>query len=157
MPIEKSTLRTQLLHRRMAIDPELRAAKQHLITQALIDSRDWSTVHSVHIYSAIGSIGEVDTSAFQAEMATTYPNVTFDRAPQTPTKPFPRTEYDVIIVPVLGYDATSNRLGMGGGWYDRFLKMQPNAYTIGLAFTECFVDQLPLEPHDVPLDRIIAA
>ncbi len=62
---------------------------------------------------------------------------------------------DVIIVPVLGFDTHGNRIGMGGGWYDKFLAMHPNALKVGLAYDECELQKIEPEPHDVRLDYII--
>lgn len=64
-------------------------------------------------------------------------------------------QYDLIIVPIVGFDKDNYRLGLGGGWYDRFLADQPRAQTIGLAYTLCEVDILPHESHDISLDKII--
>jgi 5-formyltetrahydrofolate cyclo-ligase len=62
---------------------------------------------------------------------------------------------DVVFLPLVAFDHNGNRLGMGGGFYDRtFEKRQRKPRLIGLAhhFQEC--DQLSREPWDVPLDGI---
>ena len=62
----------------------------------------------------------------------------------------------LILVPVLGFDRDCYRLGLGGGFYDRFLAGQASATTVGLAYDWAFVPEgLPREEHDVPLDRIV--
>jgi 5,10-methenyltetrahydrofolate synthetase len=64
--------------------------------------------------------------------------------------------FDVLIVPVLGFDKNNHRLGFGGGFYDRFLAGQPKARKIGLAFEIGFItSNFPAEAHDVKLDMII--
>jgi 5-formyltetrahydrofolate cyclo-ligase len=64
--------------------------------------------------------------------------------------------FDVIIVPVLGFDRQGNRLGYGRGHYDRFLRGQSDALTIGLAYAAAEVTpNIPAEPHDVPLHYIV--
>ncbi len=62
---------------------------------------------------------------------------------------------DVVVVPLVGADSRGHRLGMGAGHYDRFLAAYPNVTTIGLAFSCQIVDEIPTEPHDIPLTRII--
>lgn len=63
---------------------------------------------------------------------------------------------DVVVVPALAFTAEGHRLGQGGGWYDRFLVRIPSrVLTIGVGFAEQVVDELPVEPHDVPLDVIV--
>jgi 5-formyltetrahydrofolate cyclo-ligase len=47
-------------------------------------------------------------------------------------------------------------LGYGGGFYDRTLaNLQPKPFTVGLGFTNGFVDDFEPEPHDQPLDAIL--
>lgn len=62
---------------------------------------------------------------------------------------------DCIIVPGMAFDICGNRLGLGGGYYDRFLPRAVNAVKIALAYDFQLVDALPAEPHDSPVDIII--
>ena len=63
---------------------------------------------------------------------------------------------DLIIVPGLAFTTDGKRLGRGRGHYDRFLPGTA-APTIGVCFTEQLVDEVPMEPHDVQLDRVMSA
>jgi 5-formyltetrahydrofolate cyclo-ligase len=63
---------------------------------------------------------------------------------------------DLVVVPGLAFTAAGDRLGQGGGWYDRFLPgLRPDALRIGVGFVEQLVDELPHEPHDVAMHRVI--
>lgn len=62
---------------------------------------------------------------------------------------------NLIIVPALMVDKKHYRLGYGGGFYDRFLK-NTNAQTICAIPKELFVDSLPHEKFDIPIDIILA-
>jgi 5-formyltetrahydrofolate cyclo-ligase len=63
---------------------------------------------------------------------------------------------DVVIVPGLAFTADGDRLGQGGGWYDRFLSnIRPICTTIGVGFGQQLVESIPTEPHDVTLDHIV--
>lgn len=64
-------------------------------------------------------------------------------------------EIDLVIVPGVAFDAACNRLGMGAGYYDRLLAEMPRAVTVGVAFDEQVVDEVPCEPHDRPLDAVV--
>ena len=62
---------------------------------------------------------------------------------------------DVIIVPLLGFDASFNRIGQGGGHYDRYLATHPSACRVGLAWEAQRVDAIEAQPWDVPMDAIL--
>ena len=62
----------------------------------------------------------------------------------------------LLFVPCVGYGPGGYRLGYGGGFYDRTLAaLQPRPFTVGLGFTNGFVEDLEPEAHDVPLDAIL--
>lgn len=61
---------------------------------------------------------------------------------------------DLIIVPALGYDRQGNRIGRGGGYYDRLLP-QLKATKIGVCFPFQLVDKVPTEEFDSKVDRVI--
>ena len=63
---------------------------------------------------------------------------------------------DVAVIPGSVFDINGGRLGYGGGYYDRFLlNHAPQARRIGLAFELQVVDQVPIMPHDQPLDILV--
>lgn len=65
----------------------------------------------------------------------------------------------LILVPGLAFDSRGFRVGYGGGYYDRFLESLRAAgvphVTIGLCFAVCRAEEIPREPHDIPVDIII--
>lgn len=64
-------------------------------------------------------------------------------------------EPQVLLMPLVGFTATGERLGQGGGFYDRYLAAHPGVIAIGMAWDCQEVDDLPLEPHDQQLSAII--
>lgn len=59
---------------------------------------------------------------------------------------------DMIIIPLVAFDAKKNRLGYGGGNYDRYLpQLSSSCRQVGVAFAEQEVDAIPAEPHDIPV------
>ncbi|WP_164114814.1 5-formyltetrahydrofolate cyclo-ligase [Sphingorhabdus sp. Alg239-R122] len=62
---------------------------------------------------------------------------------------------ELLIVPLVAYNGRMQRLGQGGGHYDRYLAENPGTKTIGLAWTAQEHDNIPVEAHDQPLDMII--
>ena len=62
---------------------------------------------------------------------------------------------ELIVVPGVAFDRQNNRMGRGRGFYDRLLKSTPNAVKIGVAYDFQILDSIPVEPHDVKMDRVI--
>ncbi len=65
---------------------------------------------------------------------------------------------DFLLVPLVAYDDDNNRIGYGGGFYDKYLKKIKKVkkiITIGLAFSFQKVKKIPSEIHDIKLDFII--
>lgn len=65
-------------------------------------------------------------------------------------------QIDCVIVPGAAFEVHGGRLGLGGGYYDRFLPRTVNATKVALAYDFQLVDALPLEPHDVRVDLILS-
>lgn len=66
------------------------------------------------------------------------------------------TRHCVVLVPGSVFDRQGNRLGWGGGHYDRWLAGPGKGLaTVGLAFHEQLVDELPAQAHDVPMDWVL--
>lgn len=62
----------------------------------------------------------------------------------------------LCIVPGLSFDIFGNRLGYGGGYYDKFLSENPFITSVALCYERCFCgDILPFEAHDIPINTII--
>lgn len=70
-------------------------------------------------------------------------------------------ELDILFLPLLGFDESGHRMGMGGGYYDSslaFLARRTGWHKprlIGLAFEAQKVARLPTDPWDIPLDAVI--
>lgn len=75
------------------------------------------------------------------------------------TQIIPVSSLDVICTPLVGFDSSGHRLGMGGGYYDRTLepwfKTGKGPMPIGLAHDCQHVESLPIEDWDVPLPKIV--
>jgi 5-formyltetrahydrofolate cyclo-ligase len=70
----------------------------------------------------------------------------------------PVVEPDIIGVPLLGFDEVGNRLGYGGGFYDRTLRAlrtSRDLLAVGVCYDEQEFDALPLHEGDEQLDMII--
>lgn len=61
---------------------------------------------------------------------------------------------DIALIPGLAFDAQGHRLGRGKGYYDRFLK-DFKGQTIGVCFDFQKVAEVPVDAHDVSVDRVV--
>ena len=65
---------------------------------------------------------------------------------------------DILLVPLVAYDKNLNRIGYGGGFYDRYIKKIVNIkkiITIGLAYSFQKVNKIPVDKFDIRLDFIV--
>jgi 5-formyltetrahydrofolate cyclo-ligase len=77
---------------------------------------------------------------------------------EEPAPDNPVTEPDVLLAPMLAFDSLGNRLGYGGGFYDRTiagLRLRKPLLTIGIAYAYQQLPQIAAEAHDMRLDKIV--
>lgn len=63
-------------------------------------------------------------------------------------------EIDLILIPGVAFDKQNNRMGRGKAYYDRLLQSL-SAYKVGICFDFQFLDQVPIDKHDIKMDTII--
>jgi 5-formyltetrahydrofolate cyclo-ligase len=61
---------------------------------------------------------------------------------------------ELMAVPGVAFDRNGNRLGRGGGYYDRLLAGF-SGLSAGVSFDFQLFPQIPSEPHDIPVDTIV--
>lgn len=75
-----------------------------------------------------------------------------------PASALPAEAMSLVVMPLVGFDATGQRLGMGGGWYDRsfaFRRQQAAPpWLVGAGFAAQRIDALDAQPWDVAPDAI---
>ena len=153
----KNELRQRLEARRMELTADGVALASFLVQDRLRRVVDWPSLHSVHVYRSVAGWGELDTSELVAWIEGSWPEIEIVQPSLARDQAFPEQEFDLVVVPALGFDSDNNRLGLGGGWYDRFLAQQPQARKIGLAYAWALVeDGIPVESWDVKLDGIVS-
>jgi 5-formyltetrahydrofolate cyclo-ligase len=150
---------TPIGDRKRALRREMRALRRALPDLDERSARLWATVEQL---PAVGDAKVVMVfDSVQGEPVTA-PFVEWCREhgktvhlPEDDPPPDPLT-IDVVIVPGTAFTPSGDRLGQGGGWYDRFLEtVRPDCVTIGVAFAAQIVSELPVEPHDVRVDHVV--
>lgn len=154
--MDKKVIRQKLIQDRLLMSNEDCAKKSHSIALKVICEVDWQNVGSISVYNSISKLNEVDTKLLLATIHNQYSLINLSVITPTKNAKIPSKLCDLIIVPVVGFDKSLHRLGMGGGFYDRYLALQPQAIKVGLAYIQSkIVEPISWEPHDVPLDLII--
>ena len=63
----------------------------------------------------------------------------------------------LVLMPGLAFTAQGDRLGYGGGFYDRFLEEEPNHPTVSLCYDFQMFPAIPTQPHDRKVDLVLWA
>lgn len=168
MECDKATLRARMRACRASADPSL----SERIAARVIALKAYESARTVLCYHSTG--GEVDTLKLIERMRSDGKAVCLPAiiekgvmearrmdclvpgpygipCPEGPV--VPPEEIDLILVPGLAFDKDCQRLGRGGGYYDRYMP-KCRGEKIGLAFDCQVVERLPLAAHDAQLDML---
>ncbi len=154
----KSQLRSKLFQKRSALSSFQAKDLSNEINEKLIDHINWQKIKTINAYQAIELNKEVDIGKLLDFLRQNHSKIYIELIPNRiyDSQEIPKNKvYDLIIVPVVGFDRTGNRLGYGGGYYDKFLARNKCRQTIGLAYSFQEVENIPAEEHDQKLDLII--
>ncbi len=176
----KDHLRTEMKAALAAMKTDDAAEMSRVACESLLTLDEYARARSVMLYAPI--VGEVDcrpiaVAGWKDGKTVLLPRVTWSprhmaavpvhsleqelvtsrnglREPDG--EPLAIEEIDLIVVPALAYDRLGNRLGRGGGFYDRFLA-HPGlaAHTCGLAFSIQVVGNIPVHPNDYPVKVLV--
>ena len=172
-------MRVELRERRAALSPKEQADVAVAVRTRLARIVALERAQVVGGYRAIR--GEVDLDAaltrlHDAGAMVTVPRVSgvrLDFLPWSPTsetvagsfgidepingEPLPFTQHDVVLVPLVAFDETGQRLGQGGGFYDRAIAAAgaSRPLLIGVAHAFQQVRSVPIEAWDMPLDAVV--
>ena len=177
---DKSALRVELRKARAALTPERRREAGRLIRDALLELPELQMAGTVAAYYSVGSEPDTRGLVYALWKRGTYvllpllrPDNDLDwasyegpdslsegpRGLQEPTET-PRgvtaiARADVVLVPALAVDRAGNRLGRGGGSYDRALaRVGALIPVIAPLYDAELLSHLPAEPHDTPVRAV---
>lgn len=177
----KHRLRKEIRAVLAEMTPEAACDKSSLACEKLVALEEFHDASVVMVYLDIPNevdVAHVVHAAWREDKAVLVPKVIWDHkhmkaveiyslksglveTPQGLREPpegksWPIERIDFIVVPALAYDFSGNRLGRGGGFYDRFLGSEKlRAVTCGIAFAEQVVADLPTHSHDRPVDILV--
>ncbi len=174
----KALLRREIDQKRHSLAPEwIKDASQRIVDR-LLTLQAFREAKSIALYKAIG--GEVDLDAlfpvcweqgkrtaipvfnagediYELAEITTATHFTVGnygiREPVSPTLVSGST-IDLMVVPGVAFDHAGNRLGRGGGYYDRLLK-DFAGISVAVAFDLQICPQIPCDSHDIPVGAVV--
>lgn len=180
--LTKQHLRSKILLKLKSQKEENRDRKSRLVQEKLLRTKVFKKAKAVMFYIGLGK--EVDTADMikaarllgkivtvpvcMKDKMMIEPHVLEDGAGfkvgpygiREPAKASPvhLKDLDLVIVPGLAFDKKGRRLGRGKGYYDRFLSRLPaGAATVGLAFDFQILPSIPVQAHDVRVDKVLSA
>lgn len=145
---------------KLLAEPHVKAAKTILMYYSLNDEVD--THDAVNTLLDMGKTILLPVVASPTTMETRLYTGALDLRPgsfnimEPVGKPFADYDrIDVAVVPGMGFDLQRNRLGRGKGYYDRFLKLLPQAFKIGICFPFQMFESIPADMHDIKMDVVL--
>ncbi|MDO4268290.1 MAG: 5-formyltetrahydrofolate cyclo-ligase [Eubacteriales bacterium] len=178
---EKQALRRQIRQIRRSLDMGERAVMDQAVRRHLLSLPDFlegaAKCRTVYCYVSHGN--ETDTQGILAAlladgMAVAVPRVEKDhmafylitgpddltggyKGILEPKQGCPAADCKAapVLVPGSAFSGRCGRLGLGGGFYDRFMAEEPDHLWIGLAYEFQICSRLPMEEHDRPVDFVI--
>ena len=177
---DKAALRKQLLAGRSARNPDDRREAGRLIRDALLSMPELQMAGTVAAYYSVGAEpdtrglvyalwkrgtyvllprlrpdGDLDWASYEGPDSLIPGPHGLQEPREKPRGPDAIARADVVLVPALAVDHAGNRLGRGGGSYDRALaRVGPLIPVIALLYDAELLRDLPTEPHDAPVRAV---
>lgn len=179
--MDKGRLRAKLQKRLLEMSEEQRSEKSQRACRNLVSTSQFQVASTIMMYLSLPH--EVDTSdavlySWQQGKTVVMPKISWQQRHMIPVQinsletgfstdsagirspitgvPMPIEEIDLVVAPALGFDRNGNRLGRGGGFYDRFFANEKlDAPRCGFAFAEQLVESVPVVERDEPVDFLV--
>lgn len=180
-----SQLRLEMQKRRKQFKPDELSLSGNQLSHRLVKIKEYQDSQRIAVYWSVGgemSLSSVIQQAWQADKDVFLPVLDGQTLLFTTYRPdsllkknrfgipepdeietilTPGKSLDLILLPLVAFDADGHRLGMGGGYYDRSLSATLNTplsdrpFLMGIAHDFQRVPLIPTEPWDVPVDCVL--
>ena len=172
----RSKIRAELKQARNSLTPQEREERSARAVERLAQSEVFQKAKTVMIYDHVGgelSLDSLLTHPASAGKRFCYPLCTSRtemiamipgawqigaygiREPvREQSQELQPEEIDLVVCPGTGFDPACNRMGMGGGYYDRYLPRCVNARIVMVAFEVQKLAAIPVDPWDRPVEQV---
>ncbi len=170
----KKEIRQQIIKQRKCMSAVEQIAKSSLICNKILTNSCYIKSKVVYVYCSVNrevSLEILIQDALKNNKIVAFPKVEGDDiffysvlSPEElkpgffnipePVAAAPAPKGDLVLVPGVAFTKKGERLGYGGGFYDRFLTKN-EIYSIGVGYDFQIVEMLPMEKHDRILNEII--
>lgn len=179
--MEKKLVRKEILNMRNNMSNEKRILKDKLIYNLFINSDLYKKAKDIFIYVSFGS--EVNTHEIIKKAIIDKKNIYVPKIdmkkkemiavkihslielsvnnygilePINVDKDKIANDFDIIVIPGVAFDENGNRIGYGGGYYDKYLEKNIfKAKKVALAYEEQILERIESDFHDIKVDFII--
>lgn len=176
--MDKNELRSRMRRLNRVLAPEERAAASERIAAAVERLEAFGRARTVALFCSLAD--EPDTAAvlrrwsaakrlavprvegetmrfYRYDPSTMRPGAFGIEEPGAGAVVCDPAEIDLMLVPGVAFAPDGRRLGRGRGYYDRYLaRADVRAVRVGVCFAHQLTEEVPAEPHDVRMDRVIA-
>lgn len=176
-----NNIRQKIKARRASLSELEVAGVSAVICDKIINSKIWHAADKIALYMHYdGEVDPIELLNIASQTKSCYLPVLIDdnklefhpyyhqdklvsnkygiREPEAASATIHVADLDLVLVPLVAFDANCNRLGQGMGYYDRTFAFKTNAkkpFLIGLAYEFQLINEFTIEAWDIPVDAII--
>jgi 5-formyltetrahydrofolate cyclo-ligase len=179
---DKTRIRQQLLGKRDSLSPGTRESKDLLVKNHLLSLPEFRQATVIFLFASFRSevstfpvveealrlgkkviLPSVDRARKElrlyeiralSELAPGYMGIPEPKVPEERERDI--NDVNLVIMPGAAFDAAGNRLGYGGGYYDKLLShLRRKVPLVALAYEEQIVDSVPADTHDIKVQMIV--
>ncbi|HEY4283617.1 MAG TPA: 5-formyltetrahydrofolate cyclo-ligase [Chthoniobacterales bacterium] len=152
---QKAALRAEMMKRVRQMTAEDRESSSDEICERVLEMVQWAEARSAVLFIPLPSEPVITPLKLDCD-ARKVACVNIPQSPKVDTELHLPDTIDLILVPGLAFSKNRERLGRGGGFFDRMLGGRAaGAFKLGICFSFQIVDEMPAENHDVTMDAVV--
>ena len=152
---QKATLRAEMMKRVRQMTAEDRESSSDEICERVLEMTQWAEAQTAVLFIPLPSEPMITPLKLDCD-ARKVSCINIPQSPKAETELHVPDVIDLILVPGLAFSKDRQRLGRGGGFFDRLLGGRAaGAFKLGICFSFQIVDTMPSETHDIIMDAVV--